>query len=80
MNQLHHVIDTDERHEIEPAIHGEVSPVFGTSKARPSFLKKRSKKLLDPGARVAAGARAYSQTVLWFFFSKKSRFLTESSA
>jgi hypothetical protein len=42
---------------------------------RPSFLKKRSKKLLDAGARVAAAARASAQRFFGSFFQKRTPIL-----
>jgi len=41
---------------------------------RPSFLKKRSKKLLTRGARLDGSARK-GKKVFCFFFSKKKSFL-----
>jgi hypothetical protein len=46
-------------------------------KERPSFLEKRSKKLLflETGARTTSRQDA---KVFWFFFSKKNCFLPEA--
>jgi hypothetical protein len=38
---------------------------------RPSFLKKRSKKLLSVGARVAGSVRQKSKSFLVLFFKKE---------
>jgi hypothetical protein len=43
-------------------------------KARSSFLKKRSKKLLER-CRGLSGSVRHQTKVFWFFFSKKNRFL-----
>jgi hypothetical protein len=40
-------------------------------KKESSFLKKRTKKLLDSGARVASGADRKGQSFFASFFSKK---------
>jgi hypothetical protein len=45
------------------------------SKEESSFLKKRSKKLLDPLASAFPEARPKGTKVFWFFFSKKNCFL-----
>jgi hypothetical protein len=42
---------------------------------RPSFLKKRSKKLLNTNARVATGIRAFIQKFFGSFFQKRTAFL-----
>jgi hypothetical protein len=42
---------------------------------RSSFLKKRSKRLLD-GCRGLTGSVRQVTKVFWFFFSKKNRFLS----
>jgi hypothetical protein len=41
---------------------------------RTSFLKKRSKKLLDYGTRVAAGMGASMQKFFGSFFQKRTAF------
>jgi hypothetical protein len=43
----------------------------GSRKERPSFLKKRSKKLLDLGLHLSGSAYQVAK-VFWFFFSKKN--------
>jgi hypothetical protein len=43
--------------------------------ARPAFLKKRSKKLLCPGAHPTAAASYKESKVFCFFFSKKKALL-----
>jgi hypothetical protein len=55
---------------------GVVVAAEGTAhkKESPSFLKKRSKKLLTLGIRLAGSARKEAK-VFWFFFSKKNAFL-----
>jgi len=47
----------------------------GQIRASSSFLKKRTKKLLSIGARVAATRTPYKKKLFWFFFSKKNCFL-----
>jgi iron complex outermembrane receptor protein len=42
---------------------------------KPSFLKKRSKKLLDLGLSLSRKAETKCPKVFWFFFSKKNCFL-----
>jgi hypothetical protein len=44
-------------------------------KARSSFLKKRSKKLLVLWLRPFRSGSAQDAKVFWFFFSKKNRLL-----
>jgi len=46
------------------------------SKARSSFLKKRSKKLLSVWLRPFRRGTAQDSKVFWFFFSKKNCFLS----
>jgi hypothetical protein len=41
-----------------------------------SFLKKRSKKLLDIGARVATGTRLNNQKFFGSFFQKRTNLPT----
>jgi hypothetical protein len=43
--------------------------------ARPSFLKKRSKKLLSISVRARPEGRTQFVKVLWFFLSRKNAFL-----
>jgi hypothetical protein len=45
----------------------------GKEKVRPSFLKKRSKKLLSLGKGLT-GSASKGIKVFWFFFSKKNCF------
>jgi hypothetical protein len=46
-------------------------------RGRPSFLKKRSKKLLPSGAGLTGSVRHVAK-VFWFFFSKKNTSLKSS--
>jgi hypothetical protein len=46
----------------------------------PSFLKKRSKKLLDPGTRVPTGTRTKLQKFFGSFFQKRTCFLKAASS
>jgi hypothetical protein len=45
------------------------------AKGSRSFLKKRTKKLLDPGLSLSGKAEAKHAEVFCFFFSKKKPFL-----
>jgi hypothetical protein len=45
------------------------------AEGRPSFLKKRSKKLLDIWLRLFRRGSAQDSKVFCFFFSKKKSFL-----
>jgi len=47
---------------------------------RTSFLKKRSKKLLNPGPGLSGKAEAKYAKVFCFFFSKKKAFLFAMTA
>jgi hypothetical protein len=46
-----------------------------TGKESTSFLKKRSKKLLNPGPSLSGWGEPRLVEVFWFFFSKKNGFL-----
>jgi hypothetical protein len=49
-----------------------------SKQARPSFLKKRSKKLLLNGTVLVKPPGTRITKVFWFFFSKKNVFLAQS--
>jgi hypothetical protein len=53
------------------ASHSTFKSTWLAKTGRPSFLKKRSKKLLFFGANLTGSARHVTK-VFWFFFSKKN--------